>query len=158
PQGPVGQDGAAVVVVDSTGKVLGNVIGVHTGLAGPIYEPVRVALDINGQIFGVIVGQDGYWRDGQIFYQLPNCLGTAYRQLASDAIHGTFFDSFVTKNNMLFGETGGYQDGASFSSYGDGDGYCYNTGGTGKINRAVPIAPIVDLDDLFTPPFDVVVQ
>ena len=146
-----------VVVVDSTGKTLGNVIGIKSP-SGPIYEAALVAMNINQQIFVVVVGQDGYWRDGNIFYQLPDCSGTAYRELGSDAQHGVFSASFVTKNNVLFGETGEYQDDANFSSYGDGDGYCYNTGGIGTINRAVPVAPIVDLDTLFTPPFEAVVQ
>jgi hypothetical protein len=162
PEGPAGKDGkdglGGVIVVDSTGKTLGNVIDVQPRSLGPIYEAALVAMNINQQIFVVVVGQNGYWRDGNIFYQLTNCSGTAYRELASDAQHGVFSASFVTKNNVLFGETGAYQDNASFRSYGDGDGYCYNTGGIGTINRAVPVAPIVDLDTLFTPPFEAVMQ
>lgn len=170
PQGPVGpegpagqdgQDGSAVVVVDSVGTVLGNVIG-GTKLL-PYYDRTNVALNINGQVYSVVVNRNGFWQDGMLYYELPNCLGTAYLEDISNGNLGVFPVSYVTYNNVLFVEAGEIITGAQYRSTGSqGDKTCIpaaSTTGVGTMSgTAVPLARIIDLDTLFTPPFEVMMQ
>ena len=151
--GPAGAKGPAVVVVDSTGKTVGYVIG-KVGST----QPVSVAIDINGQVFDIIVTREGYWRQNKyLFYAETNCLGQAY--IPDDSTLGPFPTSFVTYNNILFSGTGGHQLTVYYNSSEEQqtDG-CQSSGGTRETKNAVPASPIIDLDTLFTPPFHVEIQ
>lgn len=163
PQGPAGQDGrdgSAVVVVDSVGTVLGNVIG-GTQLL-PYYDRTNVALNIDGKVYSVVVNRNGFWQDGGLYYEQPNCSGTAYLEYHSgNGGLGVFPVSYVTDNNVLFGEAGEIITDAQYRSTGSKGG-CVPSGSTTGVGTltgpAVPLARIIDLDDLFTPPFEVMMQ
>lgn len=170
PEGPAGKDGKdgpAVVVVDSVGTVVGNVIGVIDFLVeeNSHIHPVFVAININEKVFTVAVDRNGYWSGyyGRLRFSQPSCQGQAYLG-SSDPRLGPFPLSHVRipfrdgdGNNILFAETDGiYQENVAYSSTETDAGCSSNWGGT--MRYAMPVAPIQNLDELFTPPFEVVVQ
>lgn len=159
PAGKDGKDGSAIVVIDSTGKTVGHVIGIESE---PNDGRTNVAININERVFYVTATRNGYYIDDGISYELPNCLGQAYLGIPNDKnFPGPFLVSIVMYGNILYGEVEqeiqlnvSYR--SSMSASAPADQSCSNVGGT--LEKAAPLEVIVDLDTLFTPPFEVVMQ
>jgi hypothetical protein len=138
---------AAFVVVDSTGKQLGPVIGVQYGGSGNL---TTVALPFRGAWLPVDVQRTSFLTSiNDLLFLSSDCTGQPYQNADSGPwIEATAFGPAPT----LYVESGPHQA-ITAQSYLASTGMCNEL--SQSLPDAVPIAPAINLS-VFTPPFKVV--
>jgi hypothetical protein len=130
------------IVVDSTGKAVGPVIGV-----GETHS-TAVAIHFQGSFLPVTVQRTSFLQTSLFFTSL-DCSGQPFQ----DESGSPFPASAVGPGNMLFAASGPSQSITVGSTLFDGVN-CFQTPPE-PFTDAVPMAPVLSLN-MFTPPFKVV--
>jgi hypothetical protein len=131
------------IVVDSTGKTIGSVIGVSN-----IGHVTTVAVPFQGKALPVDVIRSSFQQIG-LFFLTSDCTGQPFW----DASSSPFPTATVSvPGNTLYGQSGAVQSITAASGF-DQSGNCFQT--SFPLAEAAPMAPAVDLNT-FTPPFNVV--
>ena len=130
------------IVVDSTGKTVGPVIGV-----GETHS-TAVAIHFQGSFLPVTVQRTSFLATN-LFFLSPDCTGQPFQ----DESGSPFPASSVGPGNMLFAPSGPSQSITPASTLFDAVN-CFQTPPF-PLNDAVPMAPVLNLN-MFTPPFKVV--
>jgi hypothetical protein len=131
------------IVVDSTGKTIGPVIGV-----GETHS-TAVAIHFKGSFLPVTVQRTSFLQTN-LFFTSPDCTGQPFQ----DESGSPFPASAVSgPGNMLFVASGSSQSITVGSTLFDGVN-CFQTPPE-PFTDAVPMAPVLSLN-MFTPPFKVV--
>lgn len=152
PSGPAGPSAPRFEAIDSTNKVIGPAVDVVAGTAHGTLDVAHVLFQHENKTYLVIVRKTQIGTENQpLYYRTFDCSGTPYSYGAANAwsIYGT--PSIVSApGRTLYVATGpalGYQ----LRSIRDA-----NTGACSlqdSFNEVAPLAPVADLDALFTPPY-----
>ena len=134
-------------VVDGNGQRVGNIIGVDSN------TPV-VLLNAAGQLFSLKVTKDSFiGTNATVFFQEPNCSGQAmvasFGGMLREAEVGPLGSTVYTAVDPNAEPT--TFPGAS--RYQTLDGVCVNV--VGDVTDALLASPLIDLDTVFVPPFQV---
>lgn len=140
----------AITVVDASGVVVGQSIGISFG------DPI-VTMSLDGYVFPIEVRQDRLRSDGQgsvVWFESADCSeGPRLGQPSTNKVfsHYTLGGSavYVLQDINAEGEE------IPHSSWLDDDGDCHPLNGSRSL-ISKPAKILVDLDDLFTPPFSIV--
>ena len=132
------------IVVDSTGKTIGQVVGVLVG-----GHPVVVAITSHGRTFLVDVVRNGFQKISGLMFATTDCSGQPYLDGGS-----VFLQTTVTSNNRLYAESGPGQPLTVLSGF-DSSGNCFQT--NFPLDNAVPVTQVLNLN-MFKPPFTVQAQ
>jgi hypothetical protein len=130
------------VVVDSTGRVIGSVVGVGQG--GHV---TMVAITVHGKPLVVDTLRSGFQMTNGLLFTSTDCTGQAYL----DASSSPFLLTAVSADNKLFAENGRGQA-ITVLSILDPTSGCVQT--SFPLDNAAPAAAVVDLN-VFRPPFRV---
>jgi len=130
------------IVIDSTGKTVGPVIGV-----GETHS-TAVAISFQGSFLPVTVQRTSFLATN-LFFTSPDCTGQPFQ----DESGSPFPASAVGPGNMLFAPSGPSQSITPASTLFDAVN-CFQTPPF-PLSDAVPMAPVLSLN-MFTPPFKVV--
>lgn len=132
------------VVIDSTGKNVGHVIGVDA------FGATAVAFPFHGKPLPIGVGRSSFTQEG-LSYTTSDCTGQAYQ----DASNTPFLTTTVLgTNNTLYVENGPIQTVTLMSTLYPPPQGCSPF--TFTDSNMVPMTPVLDLNKVFTPPFSVV--
>lgn len=138
---PSGRD---LIVIDSTGNNLGPVIGV-TFDGG-----TTVAFPFHGKPLPILVGRNSFPQVNPLNFATTDCTGQPFQ-----VVNGPFLTTTVLgTKNTLFVENGPVQSITVQSQLGPFSSGCSQT--SFALSPAVPMKPVIDLNQLFTPPFSVV--
>ena len=139
-----------VIIVDSTGKIVGSTSG---NLVEPTLVP-RVLLKMNDRLFTIGVGKHRLFGSVNIFYESAGCLGTPH--FPTDSPVGSLLPmgALVPPGNTVYvPQQGAVSKQISFQSVFLREGGC--TPHTTSI-EAVPGESLgIDMDTVFTPPFSI---
>lgn len=163
----VATSGAAespLLVVDSIGSVVGPVVGFHHGNT-PVFAswpaaPVVLFREGNHNIL-LTVDTGALWTGRDVYFSGSNCTGTVaiqYDELDVSAARLQRWVYGTAPGNLIYGasieDPTGFPTAASWARNGS---TCQNsTPSSFSPGKARVAQPIVDLDDLFTPPFRMV--
>ena len=128
--------------MDSKGKIVGSV-------AGALGFSTTVLLKIEDRLIPVALLKNSYLRASSLFFELPNCQGTAWIIPTPDTL---VTNAMVRPpgNTIYIAEEDVVPVQITIASlFGT---ICQSS--SGKV-EAVPAVPVIDLDTVFTPPFSV---
>jgi len=138
---PVGQ----VALVDSTGKIVGHVLG---GLGWG----TTVLLKIDERLVAVNVRKDGY-QQGTLYFDLPNCLGIPWLPFVSPLSSFLTVASIGPPGNTVYVPQQGVP-----SAHVRIQSWLRSDGCSPFFNETIHVTPtesLINLDTVFTPPFSV---
>jgi len=149
PEGPEGPAGPSIVVLDALGAEVGRVMDVSGN------EFARVPLRVSGHTFTLIVTKEGFFRDNGVpVFESSDCSGTPLMPVGTPSVFPTVIVGSPGHTAYLPDPIAIPQN-FPVESILRPDGCDPITTG---IDNAVPAIPLVDLDTLFTPPFEFELQ
>lgn len=134
-----------LIVVDSTGKSLGPVIGADA------LGNTTVAFPFHGKPLPIAVMRSSY-DQGAMYFETTDCTGQPFEPVLNPFLMTNVFGA----NNTLYVENGPAQSVTVQSQMFPPPSTCSTT--TLTLSPAVPVTKVVDLNQVFTPPFSVVVK
>jgi hypothetical protein len=135
-----------LIVVDSRGKVVGNVVG--TQFLG---FNTAVAFRLEGRLFVLNVQRNGLLGFGTLSFESSNCTGTPYGvDLPAQFANNYLGTLYTISGGKAYEPSGPVVSNLIVNSYLDSDGVCQPQ--TSQDNFS-PLRFVADLNRFFTPPF-----